>query len=339
MSIHRPNPVLDKLQSLEYRTQLDNNPDLQKVRERQVKFAPICYNPVIGEYRKFIWKNGRHPDKEIAVLIDGYPNNKFVYHSHDFFEIVYVYSGHCQTLVNGNPTFLSAGDICLYNLNAVHKMEFTKPEDAIFNIVIRQDLFRRQLLELLSESDSLSSFFLHILYDHDDCDSCILIKPDDRYQCEALIHKLIEIQEENHRLSQNHMKAQLMLLLLEITRQHQDAYTAPDSSVPEELSIEAVINYIHTHCQSATLESTARHFGYSTRSLTRVLQKNTGYGFREILQDVRFSHARSMLKSSRIPIEEIAANLGYQSRSNFEIAFKKYCHITPAAYRRQFCAE
>ena len=336
MAVHRPNPVLDYLCSEEHRNLMEKEPKAQGVAEKQMNETVIRYHPVVGEYRTFMWKHMPDRSKEIIVLPDGYPRTGGVYHAHDFYEIVYVYSGHCQTLVSDCPTSLSAGDICVYDLSAVHTVEFSNPEDKIFNILIRQDLFHWLLLNLLADSDNVSSFFLHILYDKQNSETCIYLKPDERYRSEAIIHRLIEIQKENPPHCQTIMKAQLMMLLPELARQYQDELTTKASQTPHNLHIDAVIEYISKNYKTTSLEDVAGFFGYSARSMTRFLQKHTGYSFREILQDVRFSHARSMLQSTSKPIAEIATALGYQDRSNFEIAFKKYCHITPASYRKQF---
>ncbi|MCI8496876.1 MAG: helix-turn-helix transcriptional regulator [Clostridiales bacterium] len=338
MSIQCPNLYLDKLASPKGREFVHKKNFFgRKAPEDWLEGIPVGRNRSIGEYYIFTWEGGFDPAREIVVTMDSYhPGKNLVYHSHDFFEIVYVYSGHCRTHISGNPTCLCAGDICLYNLQAIHKMECLAPGDAVFNIVLRKDLFHRFLLELLSENDAVSAFFTNSLYNGKSADTCILIKAGGEYRCEELAQKIVETYYQDPPMCQSTMKAMLILLLVELTRQYQNDSIQSGCSSAGGLNLADVIAYISNHYRHVTLEETSRHFGYSTRSMARFLQKNTGYTFREIIQDVRFSHARSMLQENRMSIGDIAVTIGYGERSNFEKAFKKYCHLSPAAYRRQF---
>lgn len=340
MNIYCPNPYLDELLSMERRKKEFCDSNHLKGKENQMKNAPLFVDPVIGTYPKFSWELGFPLSEEIIVMLEGYyPEKSCVYHSHDFFEIIYIYSGHCRTQVSNQTVDLQSGDICLYNQHAIHSVEFTKPEDGAFNIVIRKDSFRRLLLELLTESDLVSSFFLHILYDQKNSDTCIYLRPDDHYQCVRLAQQIIETFFLNKPMRKLVVKSQLLLLLMEIARQYREQQVAQSNQPIGKLNIDAVIQYISTHYLDASQEDVARHFGYSSKTLTRLLKKYTGVGFREIVQDVRFSRARMLLQESDLPVDKIALALGYQDRSNFENAFKKYCHITPSAYRKQFCAK
>jgi len=299
---------------------------------------PSATDPALRTYCIMSWP--ADPDKAITIMHDPYyPGKQFVRHAHDFFELAYVYQGRCRTLVDGIPTIIEAGDLCLYDLHAIHSMEQLQAGDVVFNILVRKDLFRRFLLDLLSESGAVSSFFLNSLYNRKSANTCIHLKINGDYRCEALIQGMIELFYRDSPRCQTTLKAQLFLLLMEIARQYEDEHTQAPFSRSGSLNLSDVITHISANYQTATLESTAQHFGYSTRSMTRFLQKHTGRSFREVLQDIQFSHARTMLQNPTVSIDMIASAIGYRDRGNFEKAFKRHCHITPAAYRKQFRTE
>ena len=299
---------------------------------------PSFHDPIAGPYVKVSWPGG--PGKDIYINQDlYYPGKQYVQHAHDFFEIAYVYQGSCRTQVSGIPTVIEAGDLCLYDLHAIHRMEQLQQGDVVFNIIVHKDLFRRFLLELLSESGAISSFFLNALYNQKGTRSCIHLKINSNYRCESLIQGMIELFYQDPPRCQTALKAQLLLLLEEIAQQYEDEHTKASPDSPETLVLSDVIAYISTNFRTATLDSTAQHFGYCTRSMTRFLQKHTNRSFREVLQDIQFSRARTLLQNSTISIDLIAASIGYKDRSNFEKAFKRHYHITPAAYRKQFRKE
>jgi len=74
----------------------------------------------------------------------------------------------------------------------------------------------------------------------------------------------------------------------------------------------------------------AKALGISVSTLQRRLRHHD-LCFRELLDDVRQQRATSYLKQG-IPLQEIAARLGYQEQSNFQRAFKRWFGVTPLRY-------
>ena len=73
--------------------------------------------------------------------------------------------------------------------------------------------------------------------------------------------------------------------------------------------------------------------GLSVRQTSRVMQQIFGMSFKRKLLQMRLYHARGLLVTSDMPVEEIAAIVGYTSPSGFHIAFKRAFGCTPAEYR------
>lgn len=81
------------------------------------------------------------------------------------------------------------------------------------------------------------------------------------------------------------------------------------------------------------IETVASHLATSTRTLSRSLQEvQTSY--QKILDEVRKEMAIEYLKTSSLPIEEIAALIGYNDPSNFRKAFKRWTGHPPSYYRQ-----
>ena len=56
------------------------------------------------------------------------------FHNHDFFELIFVFQGHCTTTIEGKAGMLTEGDICIYNLEAVHQLGI-EDEDSVKRMV------------------------------------------------------------------------------------------------------------------------------------------------------------------------------------------------------------
>lgn len=75
---------------------------------------------------------------------------------------------------------------------------------------------------------------------------------------------------------------------------------------------------------------------YMTRSHFSVLYKNHfGVSPREDIQKMTMEMAASLLKESRMSVEEISKKCGYSSSENFIRSFKKIFGTTPLRYRNQ----
>jgi len=82
------------------------------------------------------------------------------------------------------------------------------------------------------------------------------------------------------------------------------------------------------------IETVAGKLNMTTRTLRRRLAAE-GSSYQQILCDVRYQLARDYLATSSLPIEEIAAMLGYSSPGNFTHAFKRWHGSSPRAYRKE----
>lgn len=81
-----------------------------------------------------------------------------------------------------------------------------------------------------------------------------------------------------------------------------------------------------------SLEATARHFGMHSRALSRRLAKD-GTSFQRLRDEVRYDSACQFLRSTRLPVNEIASALGYADDSAFNRAFRRWAGAAPAAWR------
>lgn len=347
MGIHRPNEYLSSILKMENREIV-----MHKIHRKDYAPSSEMHSVHIDsitreQYYTFHWKTGNAPrNVEIAVETDYYlspnfriddiPKYKTVLHNHDFFEIVYVYSGKCMSLISGKEQMLYSGDICLYNLQAIHRLQRFQPEDTVFNILIRQDLFQRSFLDMLAENDMITDFFIQSIYTINNRAGQIVLHPDPDYHCEELIQSIVEVYYQDKPMSQSMMKALLVLLLGEMTRQYRSHFDMLGEKNPNRLKLSDVISYINEHYESITLEELSAHFGYTTRSMARYFQRYSNTSFKEIVQHFRFHQACSYLQDSIKTIQEIAEIVGYSERSSFERAFKQKYRISPVEYRKRY---
>jgi AraC-like DNA-binding protein len=82
----------------------------------------------------------------------------------------------------------------------------------------------------------------------------------------------------------------------------------------------------------------ARSLGVSERSLRRHLQREN-LSFRAIGESVRRRRAEGLLAAGEVTIDDVAFLTGYSETSAFTRAFRRWCGVTPGAFRQRATGE
>lgn len=70
----------------------------------------------------------------------------------------------------------------------------------------------------------------------------------------------------------------------------------------------------------------------STRTLFRQLQR-AGLSYQSLIDEARCEHAQRLLARHELSVEQIADQLGFADTSNFSRTFRRWCGLTPRAWR------
>lgn len=87
----------------------------------------------------------------------------------------------------------------------------------------------------------------------------------------------------------------------------------------------------------ASLSGLARQINESPHHVSQVINEKMNRNFFEMLAFYRVEHAKKLIrqdKQGKITVEELAELVGYNSKSSFNSAFKKYSSKTPSEYRK-----
>lgn len=82
------------------------------------------------------------------------------------------------------------------------------------------------------------------------------------------------------------------------------------------------------------LDEVARRIAASRRQLQRAFAEAGDTSFRDELAKVRMHHARKLLAADRLPVRQVATNVGYQQPAQFAKSFRRYHGEPPSSYRR-----
>ena len=104
---------------------------------------------------------------------------------------------------------------------------------------------------------------------------------------------------------------------------------------PNVMRLEAALQYIRDNFgESLTLQEVARRAGFSVPSFSRVFKKATGTTFLSYLRGVRVEHAKRLLTTTPMTMEQVAQTSGFHSQHHLIRSFRKVTDTTPGAYRK-----
>src|SRR5437762_12215203 len=84
---------------------------------------------------------------------------------------------------------------------------------------------------------------------------------------------------------------------------------------------------------SLTIDGVAGLVGISAQHVCRVLKRERGLTFADLLRDVRLREAQRLLRESSYSMKEIAFRVGFRHPSQFTRAFAGECGLPPSQYR------
>lgn len=104
------------------------------------------------------------------------------------------------------------------------------------------------------------------------------------------------------------------------------------------LDAAAIAAYIRAECAHVTLPQVAQRFSCHPNSVTRLLKRELGQTFCELVAVSRVQKARDLLARGDLTVHEAALACGYANATHFYAVFKRHCGITPSAYHTECLA-
>ncbi len=274
------------------------------------------------------------PESQNIIFLTSDRFCKGTMHRHSFIEMIYVYSGCCQMVVNDNSVTLDTGDVCILDTHVSHSIGRMEENDIIVNCLMQTSYFTATFFSRLAENDLLSSFFSNALYEKKAANRYLLFRNSTDSQVPALFEKLLCEYYEKKPCYLEVVNSYMVILFAEFLRGY-GKIIAPDSDkIPDDFHISDVIRFIQENCDSVSLAETARHFGYNPVYLSKMVKRFSNQTFLSLRNESRLLKARLLLEKTSMKIDSIAREVGYENIHFFYEIFKKKFGLTPAEYRK-----
>ena len=295
--------------------------------------------------RSYYYRPGAHSgadeiDASVVLeggkLIDMRPHTRFVHfprHTHNYVEFVYMYRGSTTHIIDDTRIELKTGDLLFMNQHAAQEILPAGRDDIAVNFMILPEFFDEVLKKTGSGSDLLRDFLISCLTDRDADSHYLYFHVSEILPVQNLMENLIWIMLEkplNRRTLSTETVALLFLTLMDYT----DHVRESGSSYEQNLMLR-LLTYIDTRYRDASLQEFAGSERMDLYTLSRLIKRNSGRTFKELLIEKRMDQAAYLLSQTTIAVTDAAALVGYENTSFFHRLFRKRYGMSPREFRCQ----
>ncbi len=283
-------------------------------------------NEFIVDHQKFL-ASGK--------LIEVRPHTRFTHfplHRHNYIEMLYVVQGQLTTIVNERDRIsMSAGDLLFLNQHAYHEILPAQESDISINFIILPEFFRYPI-SMMDRENILMTFIVSILFDVDSASDYLYIQAKNIVPVENLVENMIWTLIDKTVSSNTILQASMGLIFLNLSR-YAELINRNLSGSHDLPLLFSVLNYIEKHYQNASLQDIADSTGCPAYNISRLLKKNTGLNFKELLQKRKLQQAIYLLENTILTNELIMEKIGYENSSYFYRKFREQYGCSPNEYR------
>ncbi len=269
---------------------------------------------------------------DAGKLITIRPHTRFIHfpeHTHDYVEVVYMYSGETTHIVGGKEIKLKQGDLLFLSQSTTHEVRQAGEKDIAVNFIVLPEFFTKPLSAIGEEPTPLRKFLIDCLCGESTGVGYLYfgvakVKPIQNL-LENLLWILTQETPNKRKMSQMTMTLVLMQLLA-----HTEALTTSD---PEDTIAWQTLRYIEENYAAGSFADLVSQLHYDASWLSREIKRKTGKTFTQLVQEKRLAQAAFLLRNTNKNVSDIAIAVGYENISYFHRIFAEAYGKSPKHYR------
>ena len=271
---------------------------------------------------------------EEGKLITVRTHTRFVHfppHKHNYVEVLYVCMGSVTNIIDGREVVLKTGELLFLNQYTSHEILPAGVDDIVINFMVLPQFFD-VAYSMAGAGNILADFLVNVLRRDEERGEYLHFKVAENLQIqnllENMIYSLVTGKGDQNRINQTTMGL-IFLYLLESVQYAE--MRLPNQY--ENMITMTTLDYIEQQYKTATLTELCEKLHLPMHMLSKMIRKNTGFNFKELLQRKRLNKSVELMCETDLPISDIIAAVGYENGSYFHRVFKERYHTTPRAFR------
>lgn len=255
----------------------------------------------------------------------------FPAHRHNFIEVLYVCQGQLTNVIGGREVVIRKGELLFLNQFTRHEILPAGKDDIAINFMILPEFFE-VAYTMAGNNNVLADFLVNVLRQDEERGEYLHFRVSEVLQIqnllENMIYSLVTGNGDQNRINQTTMGLIFLYLL--------ESVQYVEMRVPnqyENMISMTTLDYIEQQYRTATLTELCAKLNLPMHVLSKMIKKNTGFNFKELLQRKRLNKAVELMCETDLPVSDIIAAVGYENGSYFHRVFKERYHMTPRAFR------
>ena len=257
---------------------------------------------------------------------------------HDYFELVYGYSGEAAFQVQERNMVIKAGDLFLMGSTLFHRpvqCGRTRLEAVVLyflpELVYREGIIDEEATEYLMPFLAQDASFPHLVPPETGL-------PKQVVQWIEAIHAELPATSSRARLC---VKTYLRMILMILGKHYKNAQGNAevfDRKKEDICRLRPLFQFMDEHyAEHISLDACASIVGMSKSKFKSFFKRVTGQTFLTHIDRFRIAKAQALLTSTDKSIADIGQETGFCSQSYFGVVFKKFAHMSPHQYRKHTC--
>lgn len=259
------------------------------------------------------------------------PHTRFIAfpeHTHDYVEMVYMCAGETRHTVNGTTIVLRAGELLMLGQHARQSIAPAGEGDVAVNFIVRPAFFSGTLSYLGEEETPLRRFVVSCLTGKSEA-GYLLFRVADVLPIQNLIENLLYTLTEQIPNRRGILQSTMGLLFAQLMN-HTEAL---QFETPDQNAVLSTLRYVEEHYADGSLTAIAARLHYELPYLSRLIRRQTGKNYTELLQEKRLSQAAWLLRNTDRKVDEISLSVGYENISYFHRLFAARFGCSPKKFR------
>lgn len=250
------------------------------------------------------------------------------YHSHEFFEIMFMFIGSGENFIEEKSEKLREGDVCVITPGVFH-LPYVPGDSVLVNFCVREGF--------------VQEFFRH--FHGGDAVDFFRADPAGERHKYMIIRGCPEIYEAGARLisaftenewqdAQAERNAYLSVFLSTLAKfSGGRTILSTETFRPDDLA-PTIISRIQNEYMTISLDALAGEYGYSKSHICRLIRRASGTTFTEMVNRLRVREACRLIDSG-MRCSEAAEKCGFSDAAYFARTFRKYMGMAPGEFRHR----
>ena len=266
-----------------------------------------------------------------------YTNDVGDWHRHAYVELGYVFEGTYRIETPQEILEVPEKEFILIDPMLKHRDVFQNTRHTSVFLCMSEDLFDSVFLRQIEskEDRNLAGFINNALFQPSKRKGYLRLKARQNLaQIEDLLARMtgeITTKESGYDLL---LKGYALRLISALSSEVYQSLSNEEKQLYKQRLYRQVMEYMTEHLDTVTVETLSQTFHFQKDYFNRLLRQMAGQSFTEALKGLRLQRAADLLKTTDLPVMDIASIVGYQNESYFYRVFAERYQKTPAAYRK-----